>query len=157
MVELIETWIDQTIMNYSNQMKSCNCFTKQLQGYYSEEFLSTCNYVVLDKVPIPDIPKLRQEGLGKFIDMEFTGITYKNVYFVKKGFESELAMHFHELVHVLQWQYLGAKEFIARYIMELQQHGYENAPLEIMAYSLENDFRNNSKQINIQQYVKNSI
>ena len=157
MVELIEKWIDQTLMNYSNQMKSCECLTERLHGYYSEEFLSKCNYVVLDKVPIIDTQELRQAGLGKFIDMEFNGITYKNVYFIKKGFENDLAMHFHELVHVLQWQYLGTKEFIARYINELQQHGYEEAPLEIMAYSLEKDFRNNSQRINIQKYVKNSI
>ena len=104
-----------------------------------------------------DIPELRKEGLGEFMDMEFTGITYKNVYFVKKGFENELGMHFHELVHVLQWQYLGAKEFIERYIRELQQYGYEGAPLEIMAYSLENGFRKNNKRINVQQYVKNAI
>jgi hypothetical protein len=153
-VELIEKWIDQTIMNYSNQMRPCSCFTNQLKGYYSEEFLSECSYVVLDKVPMPEVPELHQKGLAKFIDMEPTGITYKNVYFVKKGFENELAIHFHELIHVLQWRYLGAKEFIARYLMELQQHGYEKAPLEIMAYSLENDFRNNKKKINIQHYVK---
>ena len=157
MEELVEKWIDQTLKNYSNQMKSCKCFTEQFQGYYSEKFLSKCNYVVLDEVPMIDIPELRKAGLSKFIDMEFTGITYKNVYFIQSGFENEHAMHFHELVHILQWQYLGAKEFISRYISELKQYGYEMAPLERMAYLLEDGFRKNTQIINVQQYVKNAI
>lgn len=157
MVEVIEKWIDQTIMNYSNKMKSCECFAEQFQGYYSEEFLSKSNFVVLDEIPKIDIQELREAGLSEFIDMDFTGITYKNVYFIKNGFENDLAMHFHELVHILQWQYLGSKKFISRYISELKEHGYMGAPLEKMAYSLEDGFRNNSQIINVQHYVKNAI
>ncbi len=68
-----------------------------------------------------------------------------------------LDLHFHELVHVLQWQYLGAKAFISRYINEVQTLGYEAAPLEKMAYSLGDYFARKEKPFDIPSYVQEKI
>lgn len=157
MIDKIEQWIDQTLKNYSNKIVSCECFSSYFVGFYSSEFLSRCYYVVVEDIPKPDFPELRHAGLGNFIDMEIDGITYKNTYFIKKGKENNLTLHFHELVHVLQWQYLGAKVFISRYVSEIQQYGYRDAPLEKMAYTLDNHFKKRGRVFNIPNYVKQRI
>jgi hypothetical protein len=153
----IEQWIDQTLEDYANKSVSCGQLSPHFTGFYPADFLSRSYFVVVNKIPKPDFPELRQVGLGNFIDMDIDGVTYKNTYFIKPGNENKLSLHFHELVHVLQWQCLGAKSFISRYIQEIQQYGYRDAPLEEMAYSLESYFSNNSEPIDIPDYVQQKI
>jgi len=156
-IDKIEQWIDQTLINFSNSIVSCGGLLPHFDGFYNSEFLSGSYFVVVEEIPKPDFPELRQVQLGDFIDMDFNGITYKNTYFIKKGNENNLILHFHELVHVLQWQYLGTKDFIRRYINEILQYGYKDAPLEKMAYTLDNHFNNKGKAFNISHYVQQNI
>lgn len=153
----INDWIDQTLKSYSNQKISCECFSSQFDGFYPTEFLSNSYYVAVDRLPKPDFPELRQAGFGGFIDMDLEGITYKNTYFIKKGYESNTALHFHELVHVLQWQYLGELPFIQRYMEEILRFDYRNAPLEKMAYDLQDHFSMRREPLSIPNYVQNKI
>ncbi len=157
MLNKINSWIDQTLQNHSNQIISCEHFCSQFNGFYPAEFLANSYYVVIDRLPKPDFPELRQAGFGCYIDMDIQGITYKNTYFIKKGYEGELALHFHELVHVLQWQNLGAQAFIQRYMDEILSFGYQNAPLEKMAYDLQYHFSVKNAPLSIPDYVQNKI
>jgi hypothetical protein len=95
--------------------------------------------------------------MGDFIDMPVTAITYKNTYFLRKQFVQDLRLHFHELVHVVQWNLLGAENLIKRYILEIQQHGYDNAPLEKMAYALDSHFASNMGALDVSLFVKDRI
>ncbi len=92
----------------------CTQFTAQFAGFYPTEFLESAFYVVIDEIPKPDFAALRAMGLGDFIDMKVSGITYKNTYYLLPTSVDNLRVHFHELVHVLQWQNLGALAFISR-------------------------------------------
>ena len=47
---------------------------------------------------------------------------------------TEEAIHFHELIHVIQWRLLGPEDFLKSYANGLDEFGYENSPLEKMAY-----------------------
>jgi hypothetical protein len=71
--------------------------------------------------------------------MPFDGITFKDTFFLKQGCDSE-AVHFHELVHVVQWARLGIDNFLLAYGFGLLSFGYAQSPLEKMAYSLQRDF-----------------
>ena len=157
MINKIESWIDETIEGQLNNRVSCKRFAKEFNGFYPIEVLSGSYYVVTEKIPKPDFPELRQAGLGDFIDRPLAGITYKDTYFIQKGCESDLALHFHELVHVVQWRILGASNFISRYISEVQHYGYEDSPLEKMAYELQDAFSNKEHPFNIPDYVKNNV
>ena len=153
MLTKIEHWIDNTLEDYSGRKVSCDVLASHFNGFYRSEFLEESFFVVVDEIPKPDFPELRQAGLGYFIDMDAAGITYKNTYFIKKGNENRLDLHFHELVHVLQWNHLGAAGFIRRYMKEIDEYGYENAPLEIMAYSLDAYFSDQKPAFDFQRYV----
>lgn len=61
----------------------------------------------------------------------------QNTYYILPHVTQNLRLHFHELVHIAQWDQLGAANFIQRYIEEIQRHSYEDAPLEKMAYGLD--------------------
>jgi hypothetical protein len=71
--------------------------------------------------------------------MPIAGITYKNTFFVNQNLLTE-SLHFHELVHVVQWERLGADNFLLAYGAGLIQFGYEQSPLEKMAYRLQKEF-----------------
>ena len=84
--------------------------------------------MVVDVIPKPDFPELREMGLGDSIDTTANGVTYKNTYYIVPQVAEILRLHFHELVHVAQWDILGGAGFIQRYIEEILQYGYDDAP-----------------------------
>ena len=153
----IEQWIDEVNHKYKYKRVCCTQFAAQFAGFYPTEFLENAFYVVIDEIPKPDFAALRAMGLGDFIDMKVSGITYKNTYYLLPTSVDNLRVHFHELVHVLQWQNLGALAFISRYMNEVKHFGYHNAPLEIMAYSLDTHFINSGEEINVPEYVLDAL
>jgi len=153
----IEQWIDEVNHKYKYKRVCCTQFAAQFAGFYPTEFLENAFYVVIDEIPKPDFAALRAMGLGDFIDMKVSGITYKNTYYLLSTSVDNLRVHFHELVHVLQWQNLGALAFIERYMNEIKHFGYHNAPLEIMAYSLDTHFISSGEKINVPEYVLDAL
>lgn len=157
MLEKIEQWIDQTNLTFSKQRICCDRFAEAFEGFYPAQFLQNSFFVALNEIPKPAFQELRQMGLGDFMDMELSGITYKNTYYIRPHAIDDVQLHFHELVHVAQWQILGAHNFIQRYIYEIQNFGYNKAPLEIMAYSLDNHFTKGGNTVDIPRFVAEKI
>jgi hypothetical protein len=117
MIQKIEDWIDETNVAFVAQRNSCSLFEALFDGFYSPDFLRKSYFVLVDDIPRPDFPELRQIGMGDFIDMSVAGITYKNTYYILRELEHDLNLHFHELVHAAQWNLLGTQNLINRYIM----------------------------------------
>ena len=158
MIDKIEQWVDETLLTFSIESESCERLLTHFNGFYPAGFLTTCRFVVVDEIPKPDFPEVREiKGYREFIDMDASAITYKNTYFIKEQNIGNLATHFHELVHVLQWLYLGGPGFISRYITELQTYGYDQAPLELMAYALDNHYSNNQAVFDVPNYVRQNL
>lgn len=158
MLDLVESWIDETNHSYRNERKSCSIFERAFNGFYSPNFLSSSYFVVVDSLPTPDFQQLRDAGLGDFLDGEFDGITYKDTYYLLPHAANKINIHFHELVHVMQWRELTAKGFIQRYISEMQIYGYgRQAPLEDMAYGLEDDFKDGRPPQDVEKHVLSNL
>lgn len=157
MVDFLESWIDDVNKSHESVRRSCSILQEYFKGFYTPEFLNSSYFVVVDKLPKPDSPALRKAELGSFIDMDFNGITYKDTYYVHPRAANELSLHFHELVHVLQWRKLTAKRFIKRYIDEYKRYGYRNAPLEEMAYGLEERFGKKETPFDVEEYVLQNL
>lgn len=88
-------------------------------------------------MPVPAYQFLADHGLTDLFNRNLAGLTLDNTYYLRPSVEDNLRIHFHELVHVAQWQHLGVEGFITRYLQELQAFGYDNMPLERMAYDLD--------------------
>lgn len=120
-------------------------------------FLETAYFVVTDDIPKPDFPELREAGLEDFIDRDLEGITYNDTYYITQSTASELRLHFHELVHVIQWRELTPPGFIRRYVQEIREFGYDKAPLEKMAYALDRHYQAQGRHMNVEQFVRKNL
>jgi hypothetical protein len=139
----IEHWIDTTNTQYAEKRKSCTRWS-QLNEYYPESTLNRAGFVVIDQLPFPGSTLIANCGLNAVspLSLQKVGaITYGETYYVRPQYCDDIEIHFHELVHIAQYQYLGICGFLKLYLHQIINYGYHNAPLEIMAYALQKRFR----------------
>lgn len=151
----VKSWIDNLLHQYSSQAK---CMVElnflRLPQYFSKEILEIAKVVYIDCPP--RIP-LSSMGLTQFQDfesMKVDGITYYDTFFVRLPLQSVEHLHFHELVHVAQWRYLGSDRFLLFYGLELLKRKYNNSLLEVMAYKLQSKFQYSINPFNVEVAVK---
>jgi hypothetical protein len=75
-------------------------------------------------------------GLGRFAACEqgdFDALPIWTGFFIERTVLTEEALHFHELIHVIQWRLLGPDSFLVAYANGPYDFGYENSPLEKIA------------------------
>jgi hypothetical protein len=133
-------WIDATLRAHAaNARTVISRGFPRLPLYFSADTLTSAKVVLVDQLPIPP---LSSWGLTRFADFErgnFNGITYLNTFFIQDELRNE-EIHFHELIHVVQWRILGPEQFLRLYADGLERFGYRNSPLEKMAYDAEAAF-----------------
>lgn len=125
--------------------------------YFSEELLTSTKVVAIDRVPIPPLSSM---GLSRFAEFErgdFDGITYLDTFFVKRRSATAERLHFHELIHVVQWRILGPETFLATYAAGLETFGYRESPLEVMAYKAESAFCQSDKIFDAEKLVAEQL
>jgi hypothetical protein len=134
-------WIDVTLRTHVGDSRTvASRGFPRLPRYFSANTLTSAKVVLVDLLPIPP---LSSWGLPRFADFErgnFSGVTYLNIFFIKRDAERNEAIHFHELMHVIQWRILGPEQFLRLYADGLERFGYRESPLEKMAYDAEAAF-----------------
>jgi hypothetical protein len=107
---------------------------------YPSELLESTRVLFEDEVCYPPLERFGLEEFQSLHETSWSGITFNNLYCLKHDVASSPALHFHELVHVLQYRRLGIEQFLWAYSIGIALHGYENSPLEKMAYDLQLEF-----------------
>ena len=134
-------WVQQTPGQYAPAARPVNSLGfRRLPDFYDADTLAKAKAVVVEKVPVPPLSTM---GLGRFADFErmsMAGITFLDTYFVRADQARDESLHFHELVHVIQWPILGPEAFLAAYADGLERFGYRGNPLEVMACDLQARF-----------------
>jgi len=95
-------------------------------------------------------------GLARFADFErgnFDGITYLDTVFTRSAQANNENIHFHELVHVIQWRLLGPEHFLFSYANGLDCVGYRQSPMESMAYDAETTFASSAAIFSVEKMV----
>lgn len=138
----VRSWIDRTLATHAAQARPVADLGFKLLGfYYSAVLLGSAKAIPVAQVPAPPLASMGLTGFDEFENLDAAGITYLSSFFVKHGCERDESLHFHELVHVVQWQHLGPDKFIMAYALgHLLSGGYHTNPLEEMAYSLQARF-----------------
>ena len=97
--------------------------------------------VVVDRVPLPDEPALRAAALQVGLSQSTaTGITLGHAIFVRRGSEADVRLLSHELRHVAQYEAAGGiPAFLAKHLVDLATHGYEDSPFEVDARAHERE------------------
>jgi hypothetical protein len=118
-------WIQRTLDSYAAMARPVASFGfPRLPLYFSESLLNVAKVVLTDRLPVPPMSAM---GLSEFASFEMqpmSGITYRDTYFLVPNASADESVHLHELVHVVQWQVLGAREFLLLYAAGMVEHGY---------------------------------
>jgi hypothetical protein len=130
---------------------------RRLPEFFKPATLSGSQVVAVETVPVPPLSSMGLVQFSDFERMESEGITYLNTYFVLEERESDESLHFHELVHVLQWRVLGPEKFLALYADGLERFGYRNSPLEVIAYSLQSNFDRGCSPFDVEAEVERQL
>ena len=157
-LSVIEQRIDEILKTHSSGSKSIASFGFiRLARYFTVDILRRTSAVAVPRCPLPQLDDL---GVAALLEMESInpiGITYKNTYFIRNGYENDESLHFHELIHVVQWSHLGPSDCLNQYFIGLQRFGYRNNPLEEMAYQHQSNFNHGSKPYNVVTAVKKEL
>ncbi len=136
----VRQWIDRLLDAHAN--RACAVSTlglTRLSACFPQELLERAKVVSVERVPFPPVDRFGLPELASTQQMSFEGITFKDTFFLQQGHTSE-ELHFHELVHVVQWARLGVDNFLLAYGIGLLSAGYAQSPLEQMAYALQRSF-----------------
>ncbi|RJF35772.1 hypothetical protein [Pseudoalteromonas gelatinilytica] len=156
MIENIANWVDKLVSDYLPQARCCSELHPSIKQYFPRDFLENSYFIITNDIPKLDI-QFESSNVESFINMDGDGITYKNLYFIKEHRAFDPTIHVHELVHVAQWKLLGVTGFIEKYINELENCGYNDAPLEKMAYAIEDRFALRNELFDITSVVKDGL
>lgn len=152
----VRRWIDQYLDAHAASARAVSAlgFTR-LAACFPPELLERARVVNVERVPFPPVEKFGLPELASIQQMSFDGITFKDTYFLQEGHTTE-ALHFHEMVHVVQWARLGVDNFLLTYGLGLVSFGYEQSPLEQMAYNLQRSFEVGTSPQNLVQVIEQS-
>jgi hypothetical protein len=130
---------------------------QRLPGFFSPSLLEKTGVVIVDRIPVPPLTDLGLPEFSGFEEQSMSGITYQDTYFVEKAAESDELLHFHELVHVIQWDALGPDRFLLLYALGLAEYGYRECPLEEMAYRHMDRFQAGEEPYDVEREVREEI
>jgi hypothetical protein len=152
----VRAWIDRTLAAHAAHARSvANLGFPRLGSYYSPTLLASAKAIPVAQVPAPPLASMGLTGFAEFENLDAAGITYLSSFFVRHGYERNESLHFHELVHVVQWQHLGPERFIMGYALGYLLHGgYRTNPFEVMAYDLEARFDQHAPAFDVASIVR---
>jgi hypothetical protein len=149
-------WIQQALAAHDRVARPLSSLHfPRLPRYFRPALIEATKTVVVDHVPIPPLSSM---GLNRFKEFEagdYDGITYLSTIFVKRPGDEEL--YFHEMIHVVQWQLLGAERFVVMYADGLETHGYRDSPLERMAYDAQDLFSRSQHIFDAEKFVAQKL
>ena len=148
----IREWIDQYILSHAASAQTIQS-RPPLSSAFPPEILARARMVLVDRTPFPPVAQFGLPEFAEHASLQFDGITFKNTFFVVSGHVTT-RLQFHELVHTVQWARLGVDRFLLAYAYGLLKFGYENSPLEKMAYGLELKFAEGSQPKNLVKVIE---
>lgn len=155
---LVEEWINHLLKHSSTQSIPLHSFNfRRLPSYFSSATIDSAKVVLVDEIPVPPLFDFGLQELKDFEAGDYAGITYLDTYFIKRESEKDESLHFHELVHVVQWQMLGLQKFLLLYGAGIIQDGYRESPLEKMAYNYQRRFQDSLEIFDVENAVKKGL
>ncbi len=138
---MVREWIENTLEKHKvNAVRVIDLSFLRLKKVFPPDLLDRTKVVVVNgTVPFPPLSRMGLPEFSQIENMPMAGVTYKDTFFINHLHKTE-SLHFHELVHVIQWERLGVNNFLLAYGYGLMQSGYQDSPLEKMAYTLQGKF-----------------
>ena len=155
---LLLEWVQGTLSVHAAKARSvASLGFKRLPRYFDRDILTKTKVVYLPAIPLPPLSAMGWGQFSEFEDMDSTGIAYMDTIFLRYEMRGNEAQHFHELVHVVQWEFLGPKRFMEAYADGVERCGYRGAPLEAMARTLGSVFQNAQAPFDVAAIVREQL
>jgi len=154
----IAGWIKKTLAQHASAARPVALLGfSRLPHYYDPQLLLSSLVVFLPRVPMPPLSAMGLDRFRDFEQMNAGGMTFFDTYFVRADHAEDESLHFHELVHVIQWRLLGPEKFLALYADGLERFGYRKSPLEAMAFRLQHRFQHEAPPFNVETTCRKLI
>lgn len=155
MLPQLKGWIDETLRAHASRARSVDSYAfPRLPDFCNRDLLATTKVIEVERLPVPPLSTLGLTEFAAFEEMAFGGITYLDSYFATRDAARLEQIHFHELVHVLQWEILGPDKFLLAYADGFLKYGYRDSPLEVMAYDLQARFDESEATFSVRSEVE---
>jgi hypothetical protein len=149
----VNSWIDDYIAKHADsRVRLSDAGFPRLPSYFSSQLLDDAYYVLVPRIESPPLTALGLGDLSFFEGGNYGGITYKDTFFATSKNES---LHFHEMIHIIQWNELGPEKFLLAYGVGLVRYGYRDSPLEQIAYSMQAQFDAREQIDDLESIVRN--
>jgi hypothetical protein len=145
----VEQWVRQLRQERraTSQPVSAMGFPK-LATCFPSHVLNSTRVEITDDLPFPPVEAYGIPEFEVMAKMPMAGITFSDLYFVRPAHSTE-SMHFHEVIHVIQWRALEVREFLLTYAAGFVQNGYERNPLEQIAFDLQARFESGPPLVDV--------
>lgn len=155
-------WIEAyRALHASKQSRLIETPFEGLKRCFTTSMLERASSVPVDVVEMPPLSKLGLPEFQNFESTNYAGVTYLSTYYLQKSQAKDESLNFHEMVHVIQWDELGAEGFLLLYAIGLAQNGYRHSPLEEIAYYLQSEFEAgrliDNQELRIRQHARSLI
>ena len=158
-IPAINDWIQRTVAAHSSRARPLHEYAfRRLADFYSTETLDSARVITVPRVPVPPLTAMGLAEFSRFENGDYRGITYLNTYFLQTEAASDESLHFHELVHVVQWQHLGPDRFLLGYALGyLLAGGYRANLFEDMAFKLQAQFDEPSPPFKVEPVIRQQL
>ena len=151
----IKNWIDQILIDHRSQMQPVAAAKfERLNDYYPADVLQRVNRVVIDRCPVPPLAVTGIAQLAEIENWDLKGAPWKNTIFIRSDLADWDAVHFHELLHIIQWECLGTSGYLTAWAIGTITQGYRNNPLEEMAFRHQERFETDTTPYDVVKEVK---
>ena len=133
-------WIDCLLAEHASSARSVYSLGfKRLSSYFPVTLLQTARVAIVQNIPFPPVDQLGLPEFDAMSTMPLGGITFGQMFFALESQFNE-SLCFHEMIHVVQWKALGIDDFLLTYGVGILQRGYDQSPLEAIAFAAQTLF-----------------
>ena len=137
----VQNWIKRICSDFAPYMEPMETASfSRLAEYYPAGLLNRVNRVVVDRCPLPPLTSTGIPQLAQIETWDLKGVPWGDTIFIKRDFSDSESLHFHELLHIVQWDCLGAERYLTAWAVGTITKGYRNNPLEEMAFRMQGRF-----------------
>ena len=154
----VKQWMNQMLSEYTGRMQPVSAAGfEKLKNYYAEDFLDRVQRVLVDRCPVPPLGAFGLRQLAEIENWDLKGIPWGDTIFVRRDLSEWDAVHFHEVLHVVQWEYLGAERYLTAWAIGTLINGYRDNPLEEMAFRLQARFESDHSPFDVVSEVTSEL
>ena len=131
----IKNWIVYILAEHKAQMEPVAAAQfERLERYYPNTLLQRIQRVIVDRCPVPPLANTGIPQIAEIENWDIKGIPWKNTIFIRRDLADWDVVHFHELMHIVQWECLGTDRYLTAWAIGTITRGYRDNPLEEMAF-----------------------